>query len=74
MKNEFLQSGSDEETLIVRPLPCYVNNMFKRIDTYCSANKSPQARRQLKKRCTGPDSDRPAPLEDVPDWATESAQ
>ena len=64
------ESGSDDEN-IVHPLVWrspYVSTMFEKIDAYIERKKSPQARRQMKKRITGSDSLRPEPLE-CPGWA-----
>ena len=72
--NDFMsseESGSDDEN-IVHPLAWrseYVNTMFGKIDAYVERKKSPQARRQMKKRISGAASSHPAPLE-CPEWAT----
>ena len=74
MKNAFMSSddsGSDDDTYIVRPIPWrskYVNSMFDRIDKYNAARKSSQARRQMKSRVNGAPSSRPIPA-DFPEWA-----
>ena len=75
MKNAFMSSddsGSDDDTYIVCPIPWrskYVNTMFDRIDKYNAAKKSSQARRQMKSRVIGVPSSRPIPSEDFPEWA-----
>lgn len=75
MKNDFMSSddsGSDDDTYVVRPIPWrtkYVNTMFDRIDKYNAAKKSSQARRQMKSRVIGAPSSRPIPTGDVPEWA-----
>ena len=66
MQNEYMSSeeSGDEDVIIVHPLEWrseYVNQMFRRIDTYCSSKKSPQAVRQMKKRVSGTISSRPKP-------------
>ena len=56
--------------MIIHPIPWrsqHVNDMFHRIDAYCKATKSAQARRQMKTRQCGSESARPQPVE-VPDW------
>ena len=62
-----------EEVLMVHPLPwraSKVDTMFKRLDDTIKENKSPQSRRQMKKRCVGQDSVRSAPFADkFPKWA-----
>ena len=67
MGNVYMSSeeSGGEDTIIVHPLPWrteYVNQMFQRIDAYCSSRKSPQARRQTKKRSMGSSSTRPKPI------------
>ena len=75
MTNEFMSSddsGSDDDTYIVRPIPWrskYVSTMFDRIDKYNAANKSSQARRQMKSRVIGAPSARSIPTGDFPEWA-----
>lgn len=70
------ESGPDE-TIIVHPLPwhtAYVNRMFEKINAYVGAKKSPQAKRQMKKRVMGGYSTRPQPSgKDVPDFAINVA-
>lgn len=70
--HEFMSSEeSDEETLVVHPLPwrsSYVNKMYDRIDSYCIHKKSSQSKRQMKVRNTGSPSTRTYPA-GTPDWA-----
>ena len=74
MENGFMSSedsGGDDDTIIIHPIPWrsqHVNDMFRRIDEFCKATKSTQARRQLKTRHSGCESARPQPVE-VPNWA-----
>ena len=59
------------DSLIVHPLTWrseYVNKMFKQIDRFSAARKSPQARRQTKEKCIGNVSSRSCPP-DLPSWA-----
>ena len=71
--NEFMsseESGPDDE-IYVNPIPWrsdYVTRMFAAIDKYVQDKKSPQAKRQMKKRCVGLASERSMPI-DVPHWA-----
>ena len=65
------EESGDEDSIIVHPLEWrseYVNQMFQRIDTYSSSKKSPQARRQMKKRVSGTNSIRSKPRNAVA-WA-----
>lgn len=53
--NDFMSSeeSESEDTYVVHGLPwrsSSVSRMFEKIDNYCDNNKSPQARRQMKKR------------------------
>lgn len=64
--NEYMSSeeSGEDDSIIVHPLPWhsdYVNKMFKKIDCYCENLKSPQARRQTKRRVSGGASFRPKP-------------
>ena len=73
MDNVYMSSeeSGEDDTMLVHPLPwrteC-VNQMFKRIDAYSSSKKSPQAKRQMKKRAIGENSTRPKPSDGV-SWA-----
>ena len=65
------ESGQDN-TIIVHPLcwrPAYVHKMFEKIDAYVETKKSPQAKRQMKKRVVGDLSDRPRHTKDVQKFA-----
>ena len=68
-------SGEDdgEDVIVVHPLPWISADMiaFKRkLDEQIKKERSPQARRQMKRRVIGPSSTRPCPEEvDVPAWA-----
>lgn len=78
MKNDFMSSeeSGEDDSIIIRPLAwrtSYVSNMFKRIDAYCHARKSPQARRQTKQRVNGCTSNRSVP-DDYPVWAVNNDQ
>ena len=73
MVNEMMSSeeSGDEDKVVVHPLPWrtdYVNKMFYKIDSYCIARKSPQARRQIKERASGFLSTRVAPS-GMPSWS-----
>ncbi len=64
--NEMMSSeeSGDEDKVVVHPLPWrkdYVNQMFHKIDDYCLARKSVQAKRQMKERSNGVLSTRAAP-------------
>ena len=74
VKNELISSeeSDEDDTIIVHPLPWrseYVNRMFQKIDKYCFSKKSPQAKRQMKKRMTGSPSSREMPVTMDPVWA-----
>lgn len=76
MTNNFMSSEESwtEDSIVVHPLPWrteYVNKMFRKIDAYCESKKSPQAKRQTKRREYGMASSRPEPdiNEDLPRWA-----
>lgn len=71
--NEMMSSeeSGDEDTMIMHPLPWrsdYVTSMFRKIDAYAQARRSPQARRQMKSRSEGSVSARSAPP-DLPSWS-----
>ena len=68
------ESGMDDENevIIVKHLPwrsSYVNQMFNRLDEKAITEKSPQSRRQMKKRVTGEASARSKPAGEIPPWA-----
>lgn len=74
MVNELMSSeeSDDEDNMIIHPLPWrskYVTAMFHQIDQYNIHYKSAQARRQMKSRVTGSDSNRSCPQEGIPQWA-----
>lgn len=78
VKNELMSSEESDEgdAIVVHPLPWrseYVNKMFQKIDEYCFSKKSPQAKRQTKKRITGSPSRRPIPATKEPIWAFKKA-
>ena len=63
----------DVEILKVHPLPWRANKvtrMFQQLDLEVSRSKTPQSRRQRKKRVTGETSDRQKPDRDgnLPNW------
>lgn len=67
-------SGTDdgEEVLVVRPLPwrsARVSHMFQEVDRQNLKDKSPQSRRQMKRRVLGENSDRPQCTSELPQWA-----
>ena len=74
MTNDMMSSeeSGEEGTLVIhRPRwrSEYVLSMFGKIDDYCRARKSPQARRQMKNRSVvGVESSHPAPV-GAPTWA-----
>ena len=75
MKNEMMSSEEsdleDPDVMVIHPLTWrseYVSKMFAQIDRYTEARKSPQARRQMKKRVTGHPSKQSCPS-DIPSWA-----
>ena len=68
------EESESEDTYVVRGLPwrsSSVSRMFEKIDVYCESNKSPQARRQMKKRVVSDTpSTRAKPTnDDYPVWA-----
>ena len=69
------ESGSDagEQVLIVHPLPwrsSKVDHMYRRLDKGALSLRSPQGRRQLKRRVAGTASTRPqTQVEGIPKWA-----
>ena len=73
MSSEESGVDDDNEVIIVKPLPwrsSYVNQMFRRLDDKVIAEKSPQSRRQMKKRVTGEPSIRSKPTgSEIPSWA-----
>ena len=64
------ESDSDDTITLYQPewRSDYVTKMFERIDAYTANLKSPQARRQTKRRTVGAHSRRPQPG-DAPAWA-----
>ena len=77
LKMEYMsseESGIDDENevIILKSLPwrsVHVGQMFRRLDDKTLGEKSPQARRQMKRRVTGETSSRPRPTGDLPPWA-----
>ena len=68
------ESGTDdgEEVLIVRPIPwrsARVHHMFRELDRQSLTDKSPQSRRQMKRRVLGENSTRPQCNRELPQWA-----
>ena len=68
------ESGVDyeNEVIILKSMPwhsVHVGQLFHRLDVKGLEDKSPQARRQMKKRVTGEISCRPSPIGDLPSWA-----
>lgn len=66
-------SGEDdgEDVLVVHPLPWLsadVSDFKCKLDEEIKKEKSPQARRQMKRRVVGSASSRPCPS-DLPSWA-----
>lgn len=69
------ESDQDDETkeefVAVKPLPwrsAEVNSLLLRLDQHIHEMKSPQARRQTKKRVEGDVSTRPLPTGNFPAW------
>lgn len=67
-------SGTDdgEEVLVVRPLPwrsARGSYMFQEVDRQNLKDKSPQSRRQMKRRVLGENSDWPQCTSELPQWA-----
>lgn len=74
--NDYMSSeeSGEDDSIIIHPLPWhseYVTKMFKKIDAYFENKKSPQAKRQMKRRVYGMTSSRPQPVVDeiVSRWA-----
>ena len=66
------ESGDEENTIIVRPLPWrtdLVNKFFQNLDARSTEEKSSQARRQQKVRVPGTPSARLI-SETLPSWAS----
>ena len=71
MSSEESCEEDGEEVIIVHSLPWISSRVaeFKRtLDSYTAKSKSPQARRQMKKRVIGKESSRPVPG-NFPEWA-----
>ena len=72
------ESGSDngEQVLIVRALPwrsSRVDHMFRILDKSALSMRSPQGRRQMKRRVAGSTSTRPqCQIEGIPKWAVST--
>ena len=77
VKAEFMSSDEsatdeDDEVIVVKQLPwrsVHVGQMFRHLDDKGLKEKSPQARRQMKRRVKGHISNRPRPIGDIPSWA-----
>ena len=74
VSNEYMSSeeSGEDDTLLVHPIPWrsqYVDQMFKKIDAFCTNKRSPQARRQMKQRSVGSPSSRQCPIDSAPEWA-----
>ncbi len=72
MSSEDSQTDDDEELIVVRPLPwrtAYFDRMLKNLDSDIMEEKSPQARRLMKRRVVGASSSRAKPdSKDIPSW------
>ena len=68
-----MEKKKGEEVIIVHPLPCISDDVAtfkKKLDDEIAKEKSPQARRQMKRRVVGASSNRPRPVNlDMPSWA-----
>lgn len=73
MSSEESATEDEEEIIIVRPLPwrsTRYDTILRGVDDIVRKEKSPQARRQMKKRVLGVASTRPKPSsKDIPTWA-----
>ena len=66
-----IDEDDHDEVILIHPLPwlsATVANFKQKLDDSIELNKTPQARRQRKKRVLGTDSMRPKPS-DLPEWA-----
>ena len=61
------ESRPDDE-IYVNPLPWGSDHVTRMFDNYIQEKKTPQAKRQMKKRCTGLALERIMPIS-TPDWA-----
>ena len=66
-------TDEEEDVMVTRPLPwrsAHVTNFFHQLDAASLRDKTPQSRRQRKRRVEGSPSARPHPMiEGIPDWA-----
>ena len=73
MSSEESDVDDGDEVLTIHPLPwraANVDSLFHKLDETTLKSKSPQARRQMKKRVLGADSNRACPSDaGVPSWA-----
>ena len=73
MSSEESAAEEDEEVIIVHPLPwrsARFDTILRSLDDLIHKEKSPQARRQTKKRVVGLASFRPKPIsKEIPSWA-----
>lgn len=77
MSSEESATDEDDEVIVIRSLPwrsVHVDRLFERLDHKAREQKSPQARRQMKRRVTGDPSNRPRPIGDSPTWAVNDGQ
>lgn len=75
MSSEESATDEGEEVILVMPLPwrsVHLNQLLAWVDKKAMAEKTPQARRQTKRRKLGSPSCRPKPIGDVPRWATSN--
>ena len=73
MSSEESDVDNEDEVLTLHPLPWRaekVDTLFRKLDEITLKAKSPQARRQMKKRVLGIESNRSTPsIAGVPSWA-----
>jgi hypothetical protein len=76
MSSEESDLDDEEEVLSLRPLPWRaekVDTLFRKLDDITLKAKSPQARRQMKRRVLGVESSRSSPsIAGIPSWAVIS--
>ena len=71
MSSEESAIEGDFEVIQVKPLPWRsdeADDILKRLDDRILSDRSPQSRRQAKKRVQGENSSRPQPDEELPAW------
>lgn len=78
MSSDDSAADEEEEVFVTRPLPWRserVGQFFKHLDDALLKDKSPQSKRQRKRRVLGLTSSRPAPMiDDIPDWVFTNDQ